>query len=64
MKRIYTKAPFNARPVLAVEEAFFQMPDTALRAELLALLRERKYDDASPKARAWLAERGLIEERT
>lgn len=61
MKRNYKPLNEHGRVMLAMEEAFFHLPDTHTRSELVHILGQKKLDvsDASPKAKEWLAERGL-----
>lgn len=64
MKRTYARLNQAARRVTAHDEAFFLMPDTPLRSELIAHFRTGKqapapFETLSDRARQWLDERGL-----
>lgn len=64
MKRTYARLNRAGRRVTAEDEAFFLMPDTPLRSELIAHLRTGRqapapFETLSDRARQWLDERGL-----
>lgn len=67
MKRAYTPLTPAERRVRAVDEVFFDLPDTPLRSELIAHLRSPgsragnpvPFADLSARAREWVSERGL-----
>ncbi|HRO60253.1 MAG TPA: hypothetical protein PK177_13980 [Burkholderiaceae bacterium] len=70
MKRAYSPLSSTERRARALDEAFFDMPDTPLRSELVVHLRPPTTripaplpcDQLSPRAVAWLAERGITQE--
>jgi len=67
IKRAYSALTPNERQAKALEESFFEMPDTPLRSELVAHLRPRAsrfaapmpFADLSERGQTWIAERGL-----
>lgn len=64
MKRNYARLTAQGRRVNAEAEVWFDLPDTPMRAELIAHLRTGKTPAApfaalSDRARQWLDERGL-----
>jgi hypothetical protein len=65
MKRAYAQLTDRERRARAEEEAFFDLPGTGTRLELLCFLgvngcRRIPIDQVGPAARQWLDDRGLL----
>lgn len=63
MKRIYRHLNLEQRKAIAIDEAYFDMPDTTVRIEILAFLQGR-VDETSGPAEKWLNDRGLINDES
>lgn len=64
MKRAYRELSDRERWARALDEAFFDLPGTAMRSDLLcalglASLRRIPIAEVGPKARQWLDDRGI-----